>query len=279
MEETGEIRKEPHFIDSRVLKALGGHQKTKKVGDREISLVEGAYLWSVDDKEKGKGIFRHCLLVSRVAYYLGKELKEKKILGYEDVNLQYVTQGALLHDAGKLYAESREKLSPEIKAALGIPLDFKESVSGADETASGWLKELGFSPEVYEAAIKDHNFPQEVKDNPYWRIILVADYMAGQRVMSVEERLNDVKTRWIDQRITQGLEPRIDPEMFAIAANNIRRVAKEIFTALETTDKEFIEKHGLNSSESQTRWEKFLMKTRVEGREQRAKELVETFIG
>ena len=80
MEETGEIRKEPHFIDSRVLKALGGHQKTKKVGDREISLVEGAYLWSVDDKEKGKGIFRHCLLVSRVAYYLGKELKEKKIL-------------------------------------------------------------------------------------------------------------------------------------------------------------------------------------------------------
>ena len=278
MTEIGEA-KEPHFISSNLLKALGGTEKKIKFDDKETSLVnDGACLWGVEDKEKGEGILKHVLLTSRVAYRLAKDLKHQKVKGYEDIVLRHVVEGAILHDITKLYGESREELPLEIKKALGIPEDFQEVSSEVEEVGVSWLEKIGFSPEVCEA-IKKQDFPEEVIDNPYWKIILVADYMTGQEVTTIDERLNDVETRWINQRQEKGLKPRIDPQRFALAVGNINAVAKEIFSALGTSDCEFIEKHGLNSSESQTRWEKFLMKTRVEGREQRAKELVETFIG
>lgn len=274
-----EGEKQSHFISAKLLDALGGIRRTEEVKGKQISLVDrGAYLWGVEDREKGKGVFRHALLVSRVAYHLGRELKERKIKGYEKINLETLIEGALLHDIDKLYSEDRENLPSEIKKALGIPPDFRESSKESDQIVSSWLSKFGFSPQIYEA-IEDHNFPSEIRDNPYWKIILVSDFMVAQKVMVVKERLPDYRTRWIDQRIKQGLPPKVEPEIFEKAAKNIRAVAEEIFGALKTSDREFIEKHKLNSDESQTRWERFLLRTRAKGKEKRAKKLVKALIG
>jgi hypothetical protein len=136
---------------------------------------------------------------------------------------------------------------------------------------------LDFSPEVIEA-IKEHDFPQEIVDNPYWKISVLADYMYGQKASTVEERLGDIKTRWIDQLVERGLPPRIEPERFAQAEKTILAIRDEIFGHLHKTENEFINEHKLNSAESQTRWERFLLKTQAAGREDRAKRLVELFI-
>lgn len=270
--------KEQHFIDLALLNALGGVKETLAVGDREVTLVAGgAYLWGVDDREKGKGILNHVLLTSRVAYHLGLLLKKKKVPGYEAIDPGTLVHGALLHDITKLYGEDREKLPDEIKIALGIETKFREISAIVDETGMSWLKALNYPPEAYEA-IMGHDFPEAIIDNPYWKIILIADYMVGQEVMSVSERLNDVKTRWIDQRISQGLAPRIEPERFELAQRNIEEVSSEIFGFLDTTDTEFIKEHKLNSDESQARWEKFLLRSRQKRQEDRAKRLVNVLV-
>jgi len=279
MTEAKKGERQPHFISTKLLDALGGIRRTEEVKGKQIPLVDrGAYLWGVENRELGKGILRHVLLCSRVACCLARELKRKAISGYEDINLEYVVHAALLHDIDKLYGEGREKLPPEIKEALGLPPDFQEVSPEVDQVVSSWLQDLGFPPQVYEA-IRGQNFPEKIIDNPYWRITLLADYMAGQKVMTVEERLKDVRARWIDQRVEQGLKPRIEPERFETAARNIRAVAEEIFEALGTSDRQFIEKYKLNSDESQTRWEKFLLKTREADKEKRAKGLVKALIG
>ncbi|MBI5465418.1 HD domain-containing protein [Candidatus Gottesmanbacteria bacterium] len=270
--------KKLQIISSKVLDALGGTRRVKKVGDQEVTLIEGAYLWGVDDPEKGKGILRHSGLVSRIAYYLAEDLKKRGVEGFENINSGYAALGGLFHDTRKLWAESREFLTLEQKVALGILADFKESSSGSDEVAADQLKELGFPPEVYEA-IRGHDFPEEIINNPYWKVVSLADHMAGQTIMTVDKRLRDIRTRWIDERRTEGQPPRIEPERSELAAKNIETVAREIFGGLGTTDKEFIEKHKLNSKESQTRWERFLLLTAKKGRETRAKQLVKLFIG
>lgn len=259
--------KKPHFISSRLLEALGG---IKEQTVAEALVDRGAYLWGVEDREKGAGIFRHVLLASRVAYNIAKELKKRDIPEYKNIDLQSVVEAALLHDIAKLYGEDREKLSVELKEALGLKADFKEISNETNEVGTSWLKDLGFSPAVYEA-IREHGFPEEIPDNPYSKIILLADFMAGQKIMPVEERLADVKTRWIDQRIAQKQSPRIEPELFDKAQKVIREVAQEIFQFLGTGDNKFIEDFELNSDESMQRWEGFLTKTRMKKSEGRAK--------
>lgn len=264
----------PHFISPRLLEALGGIKEETSVG----SLVEkGAYLWGAEDRDKGKGIFNHVLLASRVAYNLITKLKEKSPAKYGHVSDRLVVEATILHDITKLYGEDREKLSPEAKSTLGITPDFKEISAEVDNVGIAWLKESGFPPEVY-GAIAGHDFPEKIVDDPYWKIVLVADYMTGQQVMTVEDRLNDVKTRWIDQQIAKGEAPRIDPERFSLAQDNILRVVNEIFTAIGQSDVEFITENKLNSDESETRWEKFLRSTRSAGKESRAKKLAGRFL-
>lgn len=271
MAETAE--KDPNFVSLRLLEALGGKK------DLSTGLVsEGAFLWGAEDREIGRGILNHVQKVSRVAYFLGKELKKKSIPGFENLDLQLLVEGALLHDIVKLYGEGRERLSLKEKEALGITPDFKEISSEVDNVGISWLKKLGFPSQVYEA-IRGHDFPEMVINDPYWKIILIADYMAGQKVMSTKDRLTDVRQRWITQPMERGDKPRIEPERFMIAERNINKVAVEIFAFLNTTDEEFIEKHQLNAEGSETRWEKFLRKTAAVGRESRAKQLVKLFIG
>lgn len=284
-DESTHSRKEPHFISSRLLKALGGIKEETAVGEL---VDQGAYLWGVkkgkdeekdeDNTKKGSGIFKHILLTSRTAYALAKELKEKGAEEYKDIDLKKVVEAAILHDITKLYGEDREKLPPELKKTLGLPLGFREISQEVDETGISWLLELGFSDEVSEA-IRSHDFPEKVVDNSYWKIILLADYMStSQKIIPVEERLQDVKTRWIDQPLDQGREPRIEPERFQKAQANIEQVAQEIFQLLGLEDKIFIEERQLNSDKSMNRWEKFLIKTRDEKTEERAKRHVKGLI-
>jgi HD superfamily phosphohydrolase YqeK len=265
-----EESREPQVITGKLLDALGGVK-------REGLVDQGAYLWGVEDKAKGEGVFNHVLKCSRVAYFLAKELKDRKIQGFEGINLEHVVDAAILHDLTKLYGEDRENLPPEVKSALGLSADFREISPAADETGASWLKNLGFPAEVLNA-ISEHDFPEQMKDNPYWKIVLIADYMTGQTIMPVSERLLDVKMRWIDSRLKEGLKPRIEPERFAVAYDIVNQVASELFSAIHMTDEGFIIKHSLNSNESQTRWEKFLTTTREKGKEDRARHLVKLVI-
>ena len=269
--------KEPHFISSKLLKALGGIKEATPAGGLVVD--KGAYLWGAEDREKGAGIFRHVLLASRVAYNIAKELKKCDIAEYKNIDLQLVVEAALLHDIVKLYdGEDREKLPVEFKEALGLKADFKEISDETNAAGASWLKDLGFSPEVCEV-IREHGFPTEIPKSPYAKIILLADFMTGQKIMPVEDRLNDVKSRWIDQRVAKGESPRIEPDLFAKAREVIKKTAQDIFQFLETNDTEFIESHKLNSDESQQRWERFLTKTRVKESEKRAKKHAEALLG
>ncbi len=274
------MAKEQHFINTALLEALGGFKERVVTNDTQVRelVAGGAYLWGVDDREKGGGILNHVLLTSRVAYHLGRELIRTKAPGYEDLKLGCLVHGAILHDITKLYGEDREKLPNEIKEALGLEIGFREISDRVDEIGMSWLKALNYPPEVYQA-IMGHDFPQAIVDSPYWKIILVADYMVGQEVMTVSARMTDVKTRWIDQRISQGLVPRIKPERFDLARRNIEAVAAEIFESLRISDEEFIHQHQLNSDVSQTRWEKFFRSSRAKGKEERAKRLVSALMG
>ena len=117
--EAAEIKKmsekEPNFISTRLLKALSGLKQVTVTGE---IVEEGAYIWGVDDRKKGEGIFNHVLLTSRVAYYLAKSLQERAPDKYSQLNLRSVVEGAILHDITKLYGEDRERLPAEIKKDL-----------------------------------------------------------------------------------------------------------------------------------------------------------------
>jgi len=192
-----------------------------------------------------------------------------------------VADAATLHDVTKLYGEDREKLTPEQKAELGLPENFREIMDEVDGVGVEWLRKLGFPVEVYRA-IMGHDFPLSIVDDPYWKIVLVADYMSGQQIMTVDERLNDVKTRWIDQQIVKGEKPRIEPERFAIAQQNIKTVAAELFDAIGMDDTNFIDINHLNSPDFMDRGERFIRRTaetRNEDRVKRAIGLVERVAG
>jgi len=265
--------KEPGHISSKLLNTLGGEKETFLLGEEEVSLVhDGSYLWGIGDKEKGAGILNHVLLTRRTALALAKDLKERRAPGFENINLQYVADAATLHDLIKLYSEDRERLTPEQKSALGLPQNFKEISNSADEVGVEWLQSERLPPEIYRAVL--HDFPLHIVDDPYWKIVLIADYMSGQRIMSVVERLQDVRARWIDEKIEKGEIPRIEPDRFDTAKINIEAVAGELFGYLETTDSQFIESHNLNSPDSMDRGEIFIRKTAERGTEDKAKRAV-----
>lgn len=259
---------QPHFISSRLLEALGGIKEKTAAGEL---VNKGAYLWGVEDRDKGFGLFKHVLLVSRVAYALAKELKEKAPDEYGAVDLKKVVETAILHDISKMYAQDREFLPPEKKDLIGLRRDFKEADIETEEVGVGWLRDLGFSEEV-QKGIVDH-FPEKPINDPYWKIVLASDFLAGQKVTTIKERLDDVHERWI----VKG--NRMPADVFARARATIESVGQELFTKLVTTDEAFIIAKDLNNPESATRWEKFLMGTYQKKREDAAKRHVARVIG
>lgn len=269
-----EQKKEPHYISARLLDALSGIKESTVAGDL---VARGAYLWGVEDSKKGEGIFNHVMLVSRVASILAEELQKKDPVQYGALDMRTVVETAILHDVSKLFGQDREFLSEEHKAVIGLRKDFREVDNEAENEGVRWLKEFGFSEEV-QKSVKDH-FPEKVVHNPYWKIVLVADYITGQHVMPLSERLQDVRQRWVDQPIAEGKQPRITSEEFNRSRRIIETVAQEIFHALGLTDEEFITQHRLNDPDTAGRWERFLRSTRERGQEKRATSLTRRFIG
>lgn len=261
----------PSHISSRLLKALGGRKEIVEIKGEEVALVnDGAYLWGEGDRDKGKGILNHVLLARRTALALATALKDKQAPGFENINLDFVADAATLHDVTKLYGEDREKLTVDQKRELGLPDNFREIMDDVDDAGVEWLSKLGFPVDVY-GSIVGHDFPLRIVDDPYWKIVLVADYMSGQKIMTVEERLNDVKTRWIDQQIAKGEAPRIEPKRFVTAEQNIKAVASELFGAIGMADIDFIDVYDLNNPATMDRGEAFIRKTAGAQTEDRAK--------
>ena len=108
-----------------------------------------------------------------------------------------------------------------------------------------------------------------IANNPYWKIVLVADFSLTGRLCPLEERFRERAIRWIDQRHEQGKD-RIDPGHFERAKSNIRTVANELFQILNLTDIAFIETNKLSDPASAKRWGAFLTKTR-ENKEETSK--------
>jgi len=262
--------KEPHYVTGSLLNILSG--ETDNDG-----LVDGPNLWNVAHTERSRAILNHSLLVARVANALGNALKENLVKGFEDLDLRELTLAALTHDAGKQFGVTREFLPDDKKNLRGIPSGFKEKSSEVDEAVVLWLSGIGMSALALQA-LKDHNFPSQVYENSYWKIILVADYMAGQEVTDVLTRVSDVGSRWVYDRIKQGKQPRISPERFEKAKGIILSVAGEIFGSLGLTDQQFIELHKLTSDKSQLKIERFLRNTTDQNREERVKHLVELIV-
>ncbi len=253
-----------HVISPRLLKILGGELVETPVG---LLPDKGAYVWGVADRKLGAGIFNHLMLVGRVAENLAKALIEKDPQLSDSLNLCWVVEAAILHDIVKLYGSLREALSVEDKFLLNLSPNMKENDEDTEAVGVGWLKELGFALKVQEA-ICDH-FPKQVRDDLYWQIVLVADFMASQKIMSVKDRLDDVSQRWTVSSSPDKL-PRVKPAEFAISRGVIEEVANKIFTKLGVTDCEFISKYDLNNPNSMTRTERFLRHTRDKQLEQRA---------
>lgn len=237
-----------------LLEVLGG---TQKIVEGWPVVETGAFYLTEENPDRAAGIFRHVVLTSRPAYFLTMELMVKDPERFGDLNLTWIVQGAITHDVSKMKSLDQERLPPAVKVMLGIRPDFKETDPEAEEVGVEWLRNAGLAEAVYENIV-DH-FPQKLRDSWYWKIILLADYMTSQKVMPVRQRLKDVSDRWIDQRIAQGLEPKISRDAFDKAEVHILAVAEEIFAILGMTDEEFINKHELNNPAiSQQPWEKLL---------------------
>ena len=271
-----------HPITPQLLDALGGRRvpvseiTDTPLFDREVhpvtELIQGAYLWGTaeGDRIHGAGVFRHVQRVSRSAYYLGKALIESGDPRWQGLNLEFLVQAALLHDNIKLPSEILEKLDVQSQLALGLPSGYREIHPYADELEITRLRSLGLPTEVYNA-IKGHDFPQEIKADRIWQVVLVADYMTGQEAGLIDERLADIHNRWIAKPREAGLPPRIEEDRFEIARKNILQVANGIFRTIGMTNREFIERFRLNEPESETPWEKFLRTHAENGTEAPAK--------
>lgn len=255
-------------ITPKFLVALGGGHELVELDGEQIELPINAQLWGVELTDAVDAISNHCFLVGRTAHHLGKALKEKGIPEYQEVDLGLLEQAAILHDIMKLPSRVLNKLSPEQKRQLDLTDDFSGISSDADEIGTRWLKGLGFPPQVYES-IRAHDFPQEIINNPYWKIIVLSDAMAGPQVTTVEERVKDLEERWIKIPIANGLKPAVEEERFTVASINFHTIADEIFGALGTTNTEFIEENKLQDDSSMPKWERFLRRQRELRRELR----------
>lgn len=261
------------IITSSLLRALGGDFETVVIDGAEIDLPSnGANLWGVELTDAVDRVSNHVFIAGRIAYAVGNELKSNGIPGYENIDLGLLTQGAILHDVIKLPSRPREQLTPDQRTQIGLEPNYREISDQADDIAIQWLQKHGLAPEVYNA-IRAHDFPQQIVDDPYWKILVIADSMAGQHVMTVDERLDDVKTRWIDEpkakAAQEGKEPLlgIEENRFERARMIINEVANEIFGSLGTTDAQFIHDNSLTDDSKMPKWEKFLRNQRKKGKE------------
>ncbi|MFX0060584.1 MAG: HD domain-containing protein [Candidatus Hermodarchaeota archaeon] len=164
-----------------------------------------------------KEVIDHCTLVSRVSLFLGKKLREKG----QDINLELLEKGALLHDLDKIISLERKQ--------------------GHGETTAQFLSEQGMK-EVALIAYRHRLDRLGTEDEPAtWceKIVFYADKICqNSTVTSLENRLKDLNRRYPEYR-----------ESFYEKKPLILALEKEIFNYLDFSPKELVQVFEGNSIE------------------------------
>ncbi len=155
-----------------------------------------------------KEVIDHCTLVCRVSLFLGKKLREKG----QNINLELLEKGALLHDLDKIVSLERKQ--------------------GHGEIAAQFLLERGMG-EVALIAYRHRIDRLGTEDEPAtWceKIVFYADKICqNSTVTSLEKRLEDLKRRYPKYRGS-----------FYEKKPLILTLEKEIFDYLDFSPKELV---------------------------------------
>ncbi len=198
-----------------------------------LSLMEGeAGYCGATDQERWKGIVNHILkdyalsltIADRLKGAVGHETTRQRLhasgqgclLGEIDaLRLEDVADASFMHDAGKAVDEKR-------RIAQG----------GRDRHhLEGWRMARGAGlPDAISNVALTHYFPSSGRKLALLdKIILLSDGMVSQEYMLPTERIEDIRRRWITQRMEAGDAPLIDPVRFEKYADVLRGVAQELF--------------------------------------------------
>jgi putative nucleotidyltransferase with HDIG domain len=137
-----------------------------------------------------EGIIDHSRRVARVAEFIADKLKAS---GYP-VDLGNVVAGALLHDIGKSKVHQRQSAINHAEASAEIV------------TREG-LEELApiVSRHILDAIISENHSPLTWEE----KIVFYADKIVTHKLVSLEERFNDLRERRLD--ITHLLDAAYEP--------------------------------------------------------------------
>ncbi len=205
------------FPSSKGLETMKGEVSGEKeviLGSGEkkfVRLVEkGGGLIGVPDKKEWAEILNHSLIVTRVANYLARELKQAG----EDIDLKLVNESALLHDVGKRYEQQAKHKEDS------------DTVGSHAQEGARVLKDENFSEEIVDI-VKAHYFPQRKEEMDTWekKIVFYADSRVGQSTVLLDERLEDIEKRWVPNKITQ--------ETMDKTKKIAQDIEQEIFSKLE----------------------------------------------
>lgn len=148
------------------------------------------------------GVIEHSVKVAEVARFIAARLVERG----EDVNLERVAAGALLHDVGKSPrhvrrgARNHAEASAEIVQAEGLP-ELTEIVAR----------------HILDSIISVEAYPRNWEE----KVVFYADKIVTRRLVTVEERFMDLHERRADitDLLTASLPPTkaLEAEIFAAA--------------------------------------------------------------
>lgn len=198
-----------------IMRGKVSEEKEIVLGEGEkkfVRLVEqGGGLLGVPDKKEWAGILNHSLIVRRVATYLARELKAAG----ENVNLEVVGEGALLHDIGRRQEDERIWYKKEPGAAGSHAQEGVKILKGA-----------GFSKEISDIA-ETHSFPQkEELDSWEKKLVFYADTRVAQSIISLSDRFKDAEKRWV-------LNGKVTREKMDKRKKIAQDIEQEIFSKLE----------------------------------------------
>ncbi|MEW6106309.1 MAG: HD domain-containing protein [Bacillota bacterium] len=148
------------------------------------------------------GVIEHSVKVAEVARFIAARLVERG----EDVNLERVVAGALLHDVGKSPrhvrrgARNHAEASAEIVQAEGLP-----ELAGI------------VARHILDSIISEEDYPRNWEE----KVVFYADKIVTRRLVRVEDRFADLHERRADitDLLTASLPPTkaLEAEIFAAA--------------------------------------------------------------
>lgn len=229
---------------SEILASFGENLKSiveKPVGREDVLLekLKGAGYWNIrnedgsvneDEKKKWRGIVNHILLEYNFSLYIAKKLKEvgeqQDIQELKDLKLSDVADASFIIDIAK-------RRSEEARASGKAP----EDKDIHTELGYQMAKQIGLPEHVCRVA-RSHDFPLSEDELPTWleRIVFIADVHTSQSYITVDQRMNDVRIRWITQRQEKGLNPLLNPQLFKKYEAVAHSVNKQIMDLLGISD-------------------------------------------